>query len=139
MKYTTLIVAVGFAMFSCSTVQDSKEEIAGTYVREYSFKIVNQESGKEIGMRTVRDTIFLRTVESEYEVSNSKWKLNDYDSEGWQNMAHSDDRPMPDFNAVFDSKENRIVSKSQSNQFLNLDGNQLFKDKERKLAYVKVK
>src|SRR5882672_12810833 len=99
------IVIVGTLVFACGIRDNSRshDEISGAYVREYSFKIINPETGAEIGMRTIRDTIFIRPVEERYEVSNSKWRLNDYDKEGWQNMEHAEDRSMPTSQATFNS------------------------------------
>src|SRR6478752_2992819 len=95
----TIIVAVGFLIASCTRGKDtsSSGDISGAYAKEYSFKVVNQETGTEIGMRTIRDTIFIQSAEIGYIVSNKKWTLNDYDREGWQNMEHSENRPMQTF------------------------------------------
>lgn len=88
-----LIVTIGYLILSCGGKNNSEHEgkITGTYVREYSFKVTNSESGNEIGISTVRDTIFIAQTGSSYEISNNKWRLNDYDREGWQNMDHSED------------------------------------------------
>jgi hypothetical protein len=108
----TYFVAVGFAIFACSTGSESRtnDDVSGTYVREYSFKVINPETGIEVGVRTVRDTIFIQSAGNGYEISNNKWKLNDYDKEGWQSMAHSDDRPIPLFTAALDSKSISLIS-----------------------------
>ena len=90
------LITVGLTVLACGTKEHSKsaDEISGTYVREHSFKVVNPETGAEIGMRMIRDTIFIEPIENGYEVSNRKWRLNDYDKDGWQSMEHSDDRPI---------------------------------------------
>ena len=41
-------------------------KISGTYVKEYSFKVVNPETGNEIGFRTIRDTIFVNPIQNGY-------------------------------------------------------------------------
>ena len=58
-----LIVTVGFVNVPCPSINDNtsaEDEISGAYTREYSFKVINQETGNEIGTRTIRDTIFIR-------------------------------------------------------------------------------
>jgi hypothetical protein len=97
-----LSVTVGLAILGCITTEKkSADQISGTYAREYSFKVNNPESRDEIGMRTIRDTIFVRVVQEGFEVSNSKWQKNDYDTEGWRSMIHSEDRPMPTYLATY--------------------------------------
>src|SRR6266705_6026150 len=100
-----LIVTVGFAMTSCGPRENhsnSDWEIAGSYTKEYSFKVTNTNSGDEVGMSTIRDTIFIKPKQTGYEISNNKWRLNDYDKEGWQNMEHSEDHPLRTYQATFD-------------------------------------
>jgi hypothetical protein len=136
----TLIVAVGLAISSCSNGRDSDSNgINGAYAREYSFKVVNPETGSEIGMRTIRDTIFIRPVESGYEVSNSKWSLNDYDKDGWQSMEHDEDYSMPTFQATFNSVDGSLESGSMPHLFLDLERRQLYKDKGREKPYQKIR
>lgn len=91
----TFIAFVAILVVCCTKTQEQREgdAISGVYVREYSFTVKNPETSEDVGMRTVRDTIFIKAQGSQFEVSNHKWMLNDYDKEGWRNMAHSDDRP----------------------------------------------
>lgn len=142
MKHSlTLIVAVGFAIFSCTRGRstDASDKISGAYSREYSFKVVNPETGREIGMKTVRDTIFVEFIESGYKVSNKKWRLNDYDREGWQSMEHSEDRPMGTFLAIFNQAAGTLDSETMPHLFLDLNEEKLFKDKSREKPYQKMK
>jgi hypothetical protein len=136
-----MIVAVGFAIVSCTRGRDadSSDEISGAYAREYSFKVVNPETGSEIGMRTVRDTIFVGLIESGYEVSNKKWRLNDYDREGWQSMEHDEDRPIPSFLAKFNSSNGSLNAESNAVLFLDLEKGKLFKDEGREKPYQKLR
>jgi len=110
MKHVSLIVSVGLIIFTCTSKPDTKSSygISGVYATEYSFKVVNLETGAEIGTRTIRDTIFVRAVQDGYEISNRKWRKNDYDTEGWQNMMHSEDRPMPTYLAIYVGKDGRL-------------------------------
>lgn len=111
----SFIVSLGLTIFSCNKQRDANAtgEISGAYAREYSFKVVNQETGSEIGMRTIRDTIFIRPIGSEYEVSNKKWRLNDYDKEGWQNMEHSDDRPKSTYISTYNFLNKSLEMENQ--------------------------
>lgn len=136
-----LIVTIGFAIFSCSSGSDSgsSDEISGAYAKEYSIKVVNPEDGTEIGMRTIRDTILIRPLGNGYEVSNNKWRLNDYDQAGWQSMEHAEDRSMPTFQAIFNSRDRSLVSESMPHLFLVLGKEELIKDKRRDKPYQKIK
>jgi hypothetical protein len=51
-------------ILSCGSKNNHLEpdKISGTYVREYTFKVIHLESGDEIGMRTIRDTITIRSM-----------------------------------------------------------------------------
>ena len=135
-----LIVAVGFAIVSCTKGRDTdlSDEISGAYAREYSFKVVNAETGAEIGMRTIRDTIFIRSIGTGYEVLNKKWNLNDSDRAGWQNMEHADDRPLSTYQAQFEERSNSLTTELSPPLFLDFKENSLFKDKTRQKPYIKV-
>ena len=116
------MVTIGFVVASCMSKESrfvQNDGISGVYVREYSFKVVNPEGGNEIGIASIRDTIFVQQQEKDYQVKNSKWRLNDYDKEGWQNMEHADDRPMLDHVATFQSKDSVLVADSFPTIYLN--------------------
>lgn len=112
MKLSQFMVAVGLLLTNCSTKDQHSEsmEIPGAYSREHSFKVVKQETGEEIGMRTVRDTVFIEVLNDGYRLSNHKWMLNDYDAEGWRNMMHSDDRPFQPHTATLNSAKSTLES-----------------------------
>ncbi len=131
----SIIVWLVILIVSCTKHQNTNatDEISGAYAREYSFKVVNQETGTEIGMRTIRDTIFIGPAEGEYEVSNKKWRLNDYDKEGWQNMEHSDDRPFPSHKASFESTNNTLISQTAESLHLEFGKGQLYKEMQRSI------
>lgn len=128
-KRCGFFVVIGSLLFSCGTPRDHSDvndEISGTYAREYSFKVINQETGIEIGMRTIRDTIIVRSLDSGFEITNSKWQLNQYDKEGWQNMKHMDNRPKPSFIGTLDMKGGTIISR---------DGTELHCDAEKSVVF----
>jgi hypothetical protein len=93
--------------YACGNTESTSGggSISGTYVREYSSEILNELSGSKVGMRTVRDTIFILSANEGYKVVNTKWSMNDYDDEGWRNMKHSETKPLTTFEATYNSDE----------------------------------
>lgn len=135
----TLIVAVGLTISECTSRKErSVEKISGTYVREYSYPVINPESGAEIGTRTIRDTIFILPNQTEYMVSNKKWKLNDYDKQGWQSMEHDQDRQMPPFKALFDNNTGTLSPESAPVPYITLTEGVLFKGERGMNLYRKL-
>lgn len=138
-----LICAGGFVLVSCNPEKESgsKGDASGTYVREYAIEITNPNTGEKIGMRQIRDSIFVSSTDNGYQVSNRKWKMNDYDQEGWVSMAHADDRPLPTFLASYDEESNQLNPDNSMTQpiFIDKENGKLFKDSSRKTAYVKTK
>src|SRR5687767_3123552 len=121
----SLIVAVSLMIMSCGSKENGSgadSKILGTYVKEYSFKVTNTGTGEEIGMSTVRDTIFIKPKQNGYEVSNNKWKLNDYDREGWQSMEHSEDHPLRTYQATFDPTDNSLNAQFMVPLYLDQKG-----------------
>lgn len=137
-----LIFAGAAVMVSCGTNGDkvgSTSDASGIYVREYAIEINNPESGKKIGMRQVRDSIFIERGENGYQVSNRKWRMNDYDQEGWVSMSHADDRPLPTFFASYDDKSGALrPDKSGLMQPIFIERGRLFKDRDKEQAYQKI-
>lgn len=114
MKTTVILLAViGILISSCHSKRNqfSLDGLSEAYAREYTFQIVNPETGAKIGMRAVRDTIFIRSLDEGYEVSNSKWMFNDYDQNGWRDMKHSENRPFATYQSKYDSKNNSLSSR----------------------------
>ena len=140
-----IIVIVGFMIISCNSKQatsDASDRVAGAYVREYSFMVTNPQSGKEIGIRTIKDTIFVQLVQEGYKISNRKWRLNDYDKEGWQNMEHAEDRPLPTYVANFVSDNNSLQSKPPGlllSLYVDLSSQTISKSQHENQSYKKVK
>ena len=135
-----VIVAVGIIVVACGTKDHSSSnyKISGTYVREYSFKVVNQEIGNEVGFRTIRDTIFVNPKQDGYEVSNKKWQVNDYDKEGWRNMEHTEDRPMPTYIAAFAPSDSSINAEHALPLYLDLIEGHLYRGKKGDTPFLKV-
>lgn len=109
-----VVCVCGWIFISCSgTESSSKEEtVAGVYVREYSREILNQLSGSKVGMRTIRDTLYIQQTNTGYMIANSKWRMNDYDGDGWQNMIHGEGGPWPSFEATYDADNKRLNAKA---------------------------
>ncbi|HEX5171928.1 MAG TPA: hypothetical protein VFW11_22265 [Cyclobacteriaceae bacterium] len=109
------ICFIGVAIcYACGNAENAGEadSITGTYVREYSREIINQLDGNMVGMRTVRDTLYITSVENGYKVRNSKWSMNDYDDDGWQNMEHGESGPLPSFTAKYDKTSRTLTSET---------------------------
>lgn len=136
----SFFVTVGLFAISCgSKKRDTQtDNISGVYVREYSFKVIHPERGDTIGVRTIRDTIFIGQRNQYYEVSNRKWKLNEYDKEGWKSMEHDDDRPTPIYKATFNNTDKTLVSEEGESILLGLSG-QLYRGMKRDKPYKKIK
>jgi hypothetical protein len=139
-----LICAGALGIVSCSTKENNESSNldTGVYAREYSFEVTNPETGQKIGMRQVRDSIFIQPSGDGFEVSNRKWRMNDYDNEGWVSMAHADDRPLPTFLASYDAHTKSLNPKSANvSQTIILDSKneKLYKGKPDEKAYVKVR
>ena len=139
-----LMFAGAAVMVSCGTNGDkvgSTSDASGIYVREYAIEINNPESGKKIGMRQVRDSIFIERGENGYQVSNRKWRMNDYDQEGWVSMAHSEDRPIASFLASYDEKTSSLIPMNRTTVpaiFIDKNGSEVYKDNFMRNAYRKV-
>lgn len=140
----SLIFAGALSIASCGTNGDrpgSTADASGTYVRAYAFEITNPESGKKVGIRQVRDSIFIERNDNGFEVSNRKWCMNDYDQEGWVNMEHADDRPLPSFVASYDPASGSLTSQNHNineSFFLDEDNVKLFRGQVHDIEYIKV-
>ena len=143
MTLRMMLIFTGAAvMVSCGTNGDkvgSTSDASGVYVREYTIEISNPETGNKIGMRRVRDSIFVERGENGYQVLNRKWRLNDYDQEGWVSMAHAEDRPLPTFLASYDQQLGALRSEDPAGmQPIFIEKDRLFKDGGKEIAYEKV-
>lgn len=139
---TMLIFAGAGVMVSCGTNGDkvgSTSDASGVYVREYTVDINNPETGNKIGMRQIRDSIFIERGENGYQVSNRKWRMNDYDQDGWVSMTHAEDRPLPTFFASYDDKSGALrPDNSGLTQPIFIEKGRLFKDGNKEKAYQKI-
>jgi hypothetical protein len=133
---------VGISVCSaCGNAGSASEEdsVAGTYVREYSREILNQLSGDKVGMRTVRDTLYVIPAGDKYKIENAKWSMNDYDEDGWQNMEHGESGPLPSFNAIYDENARTLNSDGNSVPPLVIaEDGKISVGKKSDIAYVKV-
>lgn len=137
MKTKSYLLWLCVIIIGCATKENERENVSGVYVREYSFTITNQETGAELGMRTVRDTIFVNRVGDSYDISNRKWMMNHYDQEGWRNMEHSDDRPFESYGAKFDRNSSELIA--EGHPPFQIAEDILTRDDAGKVKYMKVK
>lgn len=120
-----LLALVANLVVSCSTKRNqfSSNEISGTYAREYIFEV---------------DTISIISIDEGYEVSNNKWKLNDYDDEGWQNMEHAEDRPFLNYLADYIQKDSALISRLNPSLIFYIGNSFLYTDKDRLVKYYRI-
>jgi hypothetical protein len=138
MRVVCLVIG-GSICYGCGTRENaSKDAVSGTYVREYSREILNQLSGNRVGMRTVRDTIFISSNGNGYQVKNVKWSMNDYDNDGWQDMKHSESKPLPSFTATYDAKSRTLNSESAAPDLIISDDGKLSVGGKSDIAYAKI-
>ena len=140
-KIVACLFAVAALVWSCGQVESgNNDSVAGVYVREYSREILNQLSGDKVGTRSVRDTLFIELNGDHYKVKNTKWSMNDYDNDGWQNMQHSESKPLPSFEAIYDKESKALVAKQSGtvpNVVLSEDG-KLSVGTKSEIAYTKI-
>ncbi len=131
-------------LISCNSKSNSNSDSAdasGVFVREYAIEVTNPNTGDKIGMRQVRDSIFIEKEEDGYKVTNHKWRMNDYDQDGWVGMDHADDRPLPTFLAFYDEQSSELRAKGQKvshSIFIDQKNGKLFKNRSKDIEYSKV-
>ena len=132
-------------LVSCNSESNSNSasaDASGVYVREYAIEVTNPNSGVKIGMRQIRDSIFVYRQGDEYKIENHKWRLNDYDQEGWVSMEHADDRSLPTFLASYDEVSLQLHPKDQNVShpiFLDQENGKMFMNKSKDIEYLRVK
>jgi hypothetical protein len=145
MKNAPNFLLMGLALWSsCTQEQPSgtTDALAGSYAREFTYPVNHPETGRLLGTSTIRDTIVIRSQGSGYEVSQTKWRLNDYDPEGWQNQQHAQDRPLPAYQASFRAADNQIYPVREGNGpllYVDVAKGTLYRNKDRDKAYQRVK
>lgn len=141
-RMTIVFIAICSSVFtSCSTGESKSEySISGVYVREYSKEILHQLNGSKVGITTFRDTIRIsESGEGSYHVVNTKWRMNDYDQDGWRDMKHGENRPLPEFDASYDESSKRLNPKTSGIvPPLHVDQGQLSVGEKSKIPYVKI-
>lgn len=140
----TIIFSILLTAFCCSRSSvelKAEQSISGTYVRITKAEISNLETGSVVDIREIRDTIFVTKAADHYLIMNRKWQKNDYDQQGWVTMAHSDNRPMPDYEAVFELESKTLVPKLSHVDpilYFNPETHIISKDQFQKTVFIKV-
>jgi hypothetical protein len=101
-------------LVSCNSESNSNSanaDASGIYVLEFAMEVTNPNTGDKLGMRQIRDSIFIEREGNEYKVTNRKWRMNDYDQDGWVSMEHADDRPLSTFFASYDETSSELLPK----------------------------
>jgi hypothetical protein len=109
MKYIKLFLIPAILFIGCESQKDgqSSDEITGTYVMEKTYEVRHEGTGEPVGMATLRDTIIITKISDGYEVKNRKWKMNEFDEEGWVKQEHD---AMPDYKAKFEESTQTLNS-----------------------------
>jgi hypothetical protein len=146
-KYILFASLCTLILSSCennSTVSNENKninkDIKGAYVRAYSYEVKNMSTDQVVGIRSVRDTIFIREKENGFEVSNSKHRMNNYDQDGWIEITGTES--MPTFQATYDQLDNSLVPVQNpfvAPVYFDSDNDVMYKDKDRSHPYQKVK
>ena len=102
MKVFLLLLLSTLMVCSCQRKDPAQQQIAGIYAREISFEVTHPETSKRIGRSSVRDTLYIQERAPGFEVRQTKWRLNDFDRQGWRDQRHADNRPAPAYEATFD-------------------------------------
>lgn len=134
-KNFMLFVLVGFFIISCGT----EDKIPGTYVRNYSFQVFHLETGTYVGTRTIADTILIQKDDEGYLLTNIKWQINDFDNEGWRNMRHMEDRPMPTHLVSFNKKTRALESEEYPKLIFSIEFNSLSQEAREIQIYHRAK
>jgi hypothetical protein len=142
---TGLLILSSFTLATCSSPSDSTptDQIIGSYTVENTFEVPDIYSSNEkiLGIGKIRDTIFIKAKQKGFEVTNSMWRLNEYDMKGWQNLEHSENHPMRTYGVSYDATDSSLNSDPlgfMPSLYLDFNSGKLYKGKDRKRAYVKV-
>jgi hypothetical protein len=125
-----------------SNPSSASTDASGVYVREYAMEVTNPNSGDKVGMRQIRDSIFVERKDNGYKVTNRKWRMNDYDQEGWVSMEHADDRPLSTFTASYDETSSELLPKGETGSrsiFVDQKNGKILRNKSKDIEYLKVK
>ena len=142
MRRLILSLSVLIILFqACAKKEVGQEQIVGRYVKEVEFEVQHPFTDRKLGRGMIRDTIFIFPKQNGYEIVNNKWRKNNYDTLGWQNLQLEDNRPMPTYRATFDPTYTTL-NPELSGLFLSLKldlvSNRLRKGKSKRNIYVKV-
>lgn len=138
MKKSLLVCSV-LLVYSCNN-SEPEDKITGAYVRQYSFEQSNIQTGKVLGLSTIRDTFYIESADGGYQVIQKKWRSNDYDMKGWTEQLHSTDRQRSPYLAKYNPSDHTLTSLDNSYQpiTLDLEGGQLFLSPRKENAYKKI-
>jgi hypothetical protein len=143
LRLILVLCVCGWFFTSCSSSESKSKDatVAGVYVREYSSEILNQLSGNKVGMRIIRDTLYIKQTDKGYRIENAKWQMNDYDDEGWENMEHSESAPLPSYDATYDKQSRTLTSEMSGALVPDLvlqDDGKLSVGSKSKIPYTKI-
>jgi hypothetical protein len=139
---TILMPSIYFLLVCCTRSSVERSQISGVYVKETVFDVIHPLTDNRLGIGRIRDTIFVAPKQNSFEISNNKWRLDEYNDHGWQNLQHEENHPMPTYQVTFDptdSSLNPVMSGLFLAFKLDLKNQRLQKGKNKRNVYLKVK
>lgn len=130
------IILFSLIVFFTSCDETNTTFIEGAYVREWTFE-QERMNGSYLGKSQIRDTIFIHKKQENFEVTNYRWWLNDYDEEGWQRRLEGTLRGYKVHYDRTDSTLNSTIDGMYAPLFLDGKGN-LYKGRDRTTPWKKV-
>jgi hypothetical protein len=136
MKQKILFSLASLMLACCTSSGDSSsEKIVGAYTIETTFQVPE-------GIAKVRDTIFINKKQNGFEITNKKWRSNNYDMDGWKNLRPgANDGALYPYQVTYDPTDHSLNSDPPGMMptlYLDMHTGQLFKGKTRNRAYVKL-
>jgi hypothetical protein len=124
--------------YACGNAEQANDDsIPGTYVREYSSEVITKLTGKKVGVRTVRDTLYITAAGKQYKVENAMWCINHYDDDGWRILEDVEFGPFPPFIAIYNETSRTLNSRAAPDILVSEDG-RLFVEGKSEIIYTKL-
>jgi hypothetical protein len=136
------MIVLWIFLADCKTIENESSDsktVVGTYVHTYTADVIDPETGEVMGSRTVKDTIFIREADENFEVSNHKWMDNDYDNESWILPESEADRAMPTYIVEYDTAAKKLIPSDDKKRVpLYVAADRIYWGDEKALEYMRV-
>lgn len=135
-----ILFALCGIIFSCKS--EPVDKICGIYLRSYDWEQKDLNTETVLGKSSIIDSIVITKKKDGYQIENSRWKKNDYDTEGWRDQAHSDNRPKPSHLTTYNKSDHTLNPTNQlmgAPIYLELHKGILYFNKKKEAIWTKVK